>query len=78
MVQRGSSSRLAAKAFESLRVSRQLVGQKLQCDEAPQLRVFSFIDDAHTPAAQLFDDAVARYRLTDHIGADGLVGSFKS
>jgi hypothetical protein len=49
-------SRLAPKAFQRLRVARQFVRQELQRDEAP---------------AQLFDNAVARHGLTDHIGANG-------
>ena len=31
-------------------------------------RVFSFVDDAHPPAAQLLDDAVVRDGLADELG----------
>ena len=68
MIQRGSGSGFAAEALERLRIARQFVRQKLQRDEAAQLRILSSIDHAHASAAQLLDDAVARDGLADQCG----------
>jgi hypothetical protein len=37
----------------------------MQSNKATELGVFGFIDDAHTPAAKLFDDAAVRYGLAN-------------
>jgi len=47
MIQSGGSAGLAPKAFERLRVGGDLLRKKLQGDEATQLDVFGFVDDAH-------------------------------
>jgi hypothetical protein len=54
------SSRLPSEAFQRLRIARQFVGQKFQRDEAAQLGVFGFVNHAHAPAAELFDDKKMR------------------
>ncbi len=66
MVESGSGAGLPAKAFESLRVARHLLGQKFQGDEAAEFGVFRFVDDAHAATAELLDDAVVRDSLADH------------
>jgi len=66
MVESGSGAGFATKAFESLRVARELVGQKFEGDEAAEFGVFRLVDDAHTAAAELLDDAVMRDSLADH------------
>ena len=65
MVQRGSGAGLAAKAFERLRIVRDIVRKKFQSDEAAERSVFGFVDDAHAAAAEFFDNAVMRDGLAD-------------
>ena len=67
MVQGRRSTRLAPKAFESLRVLGKFVRKKFQGNEAPELGVFGLIDHTHAAAAELFDDAVVRDGLADHV-----------
>ena len=43
-----------------------ILGQKLQCDEAPKLSVLGLVDHAHAATAQLLDDPVVRDGLADH------------
>src|ERR1700745_1360154 len=66
MVESGSRSPLAAKTFKRLRVLRHIVRKEFQCDEPPKLRVFSFVDHAHTTTPDLFEDAVVRDGVTNH------------
>ena len=42
------------------------VGQEFQGYETEELDVLSLVDDAHTAAAELFDDAIVRDGLADH------------
>jgi len=42
--------------------------QKLEGDETVQTRIFSFVDYAHAPATDFFNDAVMRDGLADHSG----------
>ena len=65
MVKGGSGAGFAAKAFEGLWVARDIIGQELEGDEAAELGVFSFQDDTHASATELFDDAVVRERAAD-------------
>jgi hypothetical protein len=58
MIQRGDCLGFALKAAEGLLVAGNFVGKKLQSDEAFQARVFGFVNNAHTSAAEIFDDAV--------------------
>ena len=58
MIERGSGFGFALEAFERLRVVREIVGEEFQGDEAIEARVFGFVDDAHSAAAEFFDDAV--------------------
>jgi len=66
MVECGGGLRLALEATERLRVARHLVRQKLQRHHAVQAGVLSLEDNAHTAAAQLFQDAVVGDSLTNH------------
>ena len=65
MVQRGGGPRLAAKAFQGLRVLGHIVGQELQGDEAAEFSVLGLVDHTHPAAAELLDDAVVRDGLAD-------------
>ena len=73
MIQRRSSPRLAAKAFEGLRILGRIVGKKFQGNEAAKLRVFRFVNDSHPSATEEFEDAVVRDCLADH-GRSGSSG----
>ena len=66
MIQRRSGLRFALETRQRLRIFGHFVGKKFQRDEAVQLGVLGFVDDAHTAAAQFFDDAVVRDDLPDH------------
>src|SRR5579864_7052887 len=67
VVQRRGGARLPAKALQRLWIARHFVRQKLQRHEAAKISIFRFVDDPHTAAAQLFDDAVVRDDLADHV-----------
>src|ERR1700693_3118710 len=69
MVESGGGTRLAAEAFESLRVARHLLRQELEGDEAAQFGVFSFVDHTHASAAKFLDDTGVGDGLVDHIDA---------
>lgn len=58
-----SQNPLGGLLQESLRVLRQIVGQKFERDEATELCVLCLIDDPHPAAAQFFEDAVMGNRL---------------
>jgi hypothetical protein len=45
---------------------RHIVRQELERDEASEIGVLGFVDNAHPAAAQLLDEAVVRDGLTDH------------
>src|SRR5712692_161102 len=60
MIQSRRRLRLALEAGQCLRVSGNLLRQKLESDETVEPSVLSLIHNTHTPAAQLFDDAVVR------------------
>jgi hypothetical protein len=65
MIESRRRSRLPAKAFERLRVSRQFVGQKLEGDEPAKLGVLSLIDHTHAATTKLLDDAIVRNGLVN-------------
>jgi len=52
-------------------IACEIVGKKFQRDEAAETRVFGFIDDAHTAAAEFLDDAVMGKRSTVQRGRIG-------
>ena len=67
MIQCGGSASFAAETFQSLRIAGKVFGKKLECDKATKLRVFGLVHHAHPAAAELFDDAVVRDGLADHL-----------
>ena len=69
MIQRGSGASFTAKAFQGLRIAGDVVGEKLQSDEAAEFRVFGFINDTHASAAEFFNNAVVRNGLANHVWA---------
>ena len=66
MIESGRRTRLPAKAFQGLRVPRQVIGQEFEGDEAAKVGVFSFVNHPHAAPAELLDDAVVRDGLVDH------------
>ena len=53
MVEGRGGARLAAEAFQRLRVLRHVIGQELQSHEAAKFSVFGLVDDTH-PAPPSF------------------------
>jgi hypothetical protein len=66
MVERRSRLRLTLKPRQSLRVSNNVIGQKLQGDKTVQGNVLGLVDNAHAAAPKLLDDTVVRDGLADH------------
>src|ERR1700726_2213422 len=66
MIQSRRSTSLPAEAFERLRVSGNIFRQELEGDKATELRILGLIHNAHSPATELFDNAVVRNGLADH------------
>ena len=66
MIQGRGGAGLALKPFDRTRISRQLLGEEFQRNDAPQPRVFGPVDDAHAALAQLLQDAIVRDGLADH------------
>ena len=58
VIQGGSCLRFPAKTRQSLRACGGVVEQEFQCNEAMKARVFRLVDDTHTTAAKLFENAV--------------------
>ena len=53
MIESGSRTSLAAKAFQRLRVAGEFIGQKFEGDKAAKLDVLGLVNNSHAPAAQL-------------------------
>ena len=53
---------------QGLRIAGHFLRQKLQRYEAAQSRIFRFVDNAHAPAAEFFDNAIMRNCLPNHLG----------
>jgi hypothetical protein len=66
VVQRGRSLRLTLKAGKSLGVVGYCIRQEFQRDEAVQLHVLGSVDNSHSPATELLDNAVVRDCLANH------------
>src|SRR5580700_2239508 len=65
MVERGSSTSFAAKAFERLWVFSYILREELQSDKATKFGVFGLVYDTHAAATKFLDDAVVRDGLAD-------------
>ena len=71
VVQGGCGPRLAAEAFERLRVLGKVVGQELEGDEAAKLCVLGLVDDTHPAAPEPLNDAVVGDDLANELGWGG-------
>ena len=60
MVQSRGGTSFALESFQRLAVFRQFLRKEFEGDQAAQSGVFGLVDDAHAPAAELFEDAVVR------------------
>jgi hypothetical protein len=69
MIQGRGRACFAAETFQSLWVSRELIGQELEGDEAAQFGVLGFINHAHAAAAKFLDYAVVGDSLADQVVA---------
>ena len=55
------------KRSRRLAVLGHVFGEKFQGDEAIEPGVFGFVNDTHAATTQLFDNAVVRDGLADHL-----------
>ena len=60
VIQRGSSTRFALKAFQCRTIASEFRREKLQSNGAPQPNILGSVNDAHPASAKFFDDAVMR------------------
>ncbi len=58
--------RFPLKPGEGLRIPGYILRQELERDETVETSILSFVDDSHTAATKLFNDAVMRDGLADH------------
>ncbi len=66
VVQRGRGLGFAAKSLEHSMIVGNILGQEFERDEAVETRVLGLVDDAHSAAAQLLQDAIMRDGAADH------------
>ena len=66
MVESGRGLGFALKAGQSLRIVRDLFGEKFEGDETMEACVLRFINNTHPATAQLCDDVVMRDGLPNH------------
>jgi hypothetical protein len=62
MIERRGRLRFAPESLECLVIFDQLIRKEFQRDKSPQLRIFSFINDTHSPTAKSLKYAVVGYR----------------
>ncbi len=67
MVEGGGGLGFALEALERLMVLGHFLRQEFERHEAVELRVLSFVDDTHAPAAQLLQDAVVGDGCAGHL-----------
>src|SRR6185312_4145253 len=66
MVQRGRSAGFSSKAFQNLRVARNISWQELEGDVPAKFEVFSLVHYTHPARANLFQNAVMRNGAPNH------------
>jgi hypothetical protein len=66
MFQCQGGSGLTLEAFHCMAITGQLIGQEFQGDLTAEPSVLGLVDDAHTAATELLDDAVMRDSLANH------------
>ena len=68
MGQLGRRLGLALEALDELGVVRKVLGDDLQRDDAAERFLVRFVDDRHSPLAELAKDPVAAQRASGKIG----------
>ncbi len=66
VIQCGRGLRFSLESGESMRIPGYIFRQELERHETVETSIFSFVDDSHPAATELFDDAVMRDGQTDH------------
>src|SRR3989449_7317838 len=66
MIQGGGRARFPQEALERLRVEVSVFGKEFQGDAAAELRIFGFVNDAHTAATELTKDAIVGDGFVEH------------
>jgi hypothetical protein len=66
VIQGRGGAGLAAETVEHGKLASDLVGEKFERDEAAEAGVLGFINNAHSPAAKLFDDSIMGDGFADH------------
>jgi hypothetical protein len=66
VIESGGSASFAEETIEGNFVARKIVGKKFESDQAAESGVFGFVDDAHTTAAELLNDAIVRKSLAEN------------
>ena len=57
---------LATETFQGLQIVGYVIREELQSHESAEARVLGLINNTHTAAAELLNDAVVRDDLADH------------
>ena len=67
MIQGGGGLRFALEASQSLRIAGYLIGQEFESNETVKADLLGLVDHSHAAATELFDDAIVRNGLADHL-----------
>src|ERR1700722_6233417 len=67
MVKLRGRSRFAGKSLEGAWIFGQVFGNKLQSDMPAQAEIFRFVNNSHSPSAELRQDVIVRNGLPDHL-----------
>src|SRR5258708_31583881 len=67
MIESRGGASFPAKAFQSLRVPRQFIGQELEGHETAKLGVLGLVNHAHAATTKFLDNAVVRDGLVNHL-----------
>ena len=66
MIESGGSLGFPLKPIQCTAILGYVFRQEFQGDESAQRSIHGLIDNAHSPAADFFDDPIATQRLADH------------
>ena len=66
MIERGCGARLTTEAFKRVRISGDVSGEKFQGYKTAELGILSLVNDTHTAAPELVEDAIVGDDLANH------------
>src|SRR5690554_2473162 len=66
VIERRRRSSFTLEPLDGIRIAEELPRKKLERDGPIEARILYAIDYSHSPAAEFVDNAIVRYRLTDH------------